>query len=168
MAKDAESLREDYALVEKYLKKVESEIDELEDQLMEQDILRKELKEKKQYRRALMTSLLALTGERIASTEYGIPKMEVEEVEEPVVRKKIGLTPVTMHNVDSSNVRAVGYDPIPMRTYVTFHNGATYVYESVPEDEYRNLKNASSVGEYLNKRFKYVYPYKRVDERKKK
>lgn len=70
-------------------------------------------------------------------------------------------TPV-MHAVSSSNIAAVGYDAENQTVYVQFLNGSTYIYKGVPKYEYEHLKNASSVGSYLNRNFKNVYPYERV------
>jgi hypothetical protein len=67
-----------------------------------------------------------------------------------------------MQPVSSSNVAAVGYDSEEQATYVDFLSGSTYVYKGVPEHEFENLKTASSVGSYLNRNFKNVYPYERV------
>lgn len=67
-----------------------------------------------------------------------------------------------MHFVSSSNVAAVGYDNENEIVYVQFLNGTTYIYKGVPEIEFENLRTASSVGSYLNRCYKNVYPYERV------
>lgn len=67
-----------------------------------------------------------------------------------------------MHPVSSSNIAAVGYDPESQSVYVQFLNGSTYRYNGVPEHEFENLRTASSVGSYLNRNFKNVYPYERA------
>lgn len=67
-----------------------------------------------------------------------------------------------MHPVSSSNIRAVGYDPAEQTAYVTFLNGSTYIYKGVPEHEFENLRTASSVGSYLNRNYKNIYPYERI------
>lgn len=67
-----------------------------------------------------------------------------------------------MHSVSSSNIAAVGYDAENQTAYVQFLNGATYAYKGVPEHEYENLRTAGSVGSYLNRNFKNIYPYERV------
>jgi len=67
-----------------------------------------------------------------------------------------------MHPVSSSNIAAVGYDTEDQTVYVQFLNGATYVYKGVPEHEFENLRTASSVGSYLNRNYKNVYPYERA------
>lgn len=67
-----------------------------------------------------------------------------------------------MHPVNSSNVAAVGYDAESQIVYVEFLNGATYAYKGVLEHEFENLKTAPSVGSYLNRNYKNVYPYERA------
>lgn len=67
-----------------------------------------------------------------------------------------------MHPVSSSNIAAVGYDIDSQVVYVQFLNGSTYAYKGVAEHEFDNLRTAPSVGSYLNRNFKNVYPYERV------
>lgn len=64
-----------------------------------------------------------------------------------------------MQPVSSSNVAAIGYDSENQAVYVQFLNGSTYAYKGVPEHEFENLRTAPSVGSYLNRNFKNVYPY---------
>jgi len=67
-----------------------------------------------------------------------------------------------MHPVSSSNIEAIGYDAENETVYVRFLNGSTYAYKGVPEHEFENLRTAPSVGSYLNRNYKNVYPYERV------
>jgi len=67
-----------------------------------------------------------------------------------------------MHPVSSSNVAAIGYDAENSTVYVQFLNGTTYAYKGVPEHEFENLRTAPSVGSYLNRNYKNVYPYERA------
>lgn len=64
-----------------------------------------------------------------------------------------------MHFVNSSNVDQVGYDHDQMELHVMFHSGDLYVYSGVPEHIYDELRSAPSVGSYLNREIKNVYPY---------
>lgn len=64
-----------------------------------------------------------------------------------------------MHPVNSSNVAAIGYDSENQIVYVQFLNGSTYIYKGVPENEFENLKNSPSVGSYINRNYKNIYPY---------
>jgi hypothetical protein len=67
-----------------------------------------------------------------------------------------------MQPVSSSNIAAIGYDAENQAVYVQFLNGSIYAYKGVPEHEYENLRTAPSVGSYLNRNFKNVYPYERA------
>jgi len=67
-----------------------------------------------------------------------------------------------MTPVDSSNVESVGYDKDSQNVFVSFLNGSIYVYKGVAEHEFENLRDAASVGSYLHRNFKNVYPYERV------
>lgn len=67
-----------------------------------------------------------------------------------------------LHPVSSSNVAAVGYDAENETVYVQFLDGSTYAYKGVLEQEFENLRTASSVGSYLNRNYKNIYPYQRV------
>ena len=64
--------------------------------------------------------------------------------------------------VSSSNIAAIGYDVENQTAYVQFLNGSMYAYKGVPEHEFENLRTAPSVGSYLNRNYKNVYPYERV------
>lgn len=68
-----------------------------------------------------------------------------------------------MEAVQSSNIESVGYDEADQEVYVKFLNGSVYVYRGVPAHEYEGLKNAPSVGSYLHRNFKNVYPYERIE-----
>ena len=67
-----------------------------------------------------------------------------------------------MQPVSSSNISAVGYDAESQTVYLQFMNGSTYAYKGVPEHEFENLRTAPSVGSYLNRNYKNVYPYERA------
>jgi hypothetical protein len=67
-----------------------------------------------------------------------------------------------MYPVSSSNVAELGYDQKNQTVYVKFINGTLYTYSNVPENEYKALYNAPSIGSYLNRNFKNVYPYQRI------
>lgn len=56
--------------------------------------------------------------------------------------------------VESSSVRAVGYDPATLSLEIEFHNGRTYRYQQVPIAAYRLLLQAPSIGEFVNKQIK--------------
>ncbi|TGL18009.1 KTSC domain-containing protein [Leptospira bourretii] len=67
-----------------------------------------------------------------------------------------------MFPVSSSNVESIGYVEQNEQVYVRFLDGSLYVYKGVPLHEFENLRNASSVGSYLHRNYKNVYPYERI------
>lgn len=64
--------------------------------------------------------------------------------------------------VSSSNIESIGYDEQNQDVYVRFLNGSTYIYKGVPQHEYENLRDAPSLGSYLHRNYKNVYPYERI------
>ncbi len=69
---------------------------------------------------------------------------------------------VNMTDVNSSNISAVGYDADNEIVHVQFLNGSEYIYKGVPQHEFDGLLNAPSVGSFLNRNYKNIYPYERV------
>lgn len=65
--------------------------------------------------------------------------------------------------VSSSNVEEIGYNEKNQDVYVRFLNGYLYVYKGVPQFEFDGLLNAPSVGSYLHRNYKNVYPYQRIE-----
>lgn len=64
--------------------------------------------------------------------------------------------------VSSSNIESIGYDQENQEVYILFINRSTYVYKGVPQHEYENLRDAPSLGSYLHRNYKNVYPYERI------
>ena len=64
--------------------------------------------------------------------------------------------------VDSSSVRSVGYDDDSHTLEVEFRNGGVYDYLDVPATEARRLRQAESLGRYLNTRIKPRYRVRKV------
>ncbi len=69
---------------------------------------------------------------------------------------------VEMIRVSSSNVEEVGYDEQNQIVYVKFLNGSLYIYKGVPQYDFEGLRDAPSVGSYLHRNFKNIYPYERI------
>lgn len=69
---------------------------------------------------------------------------------------------VEMIPVSSSNIESIGYDEQNEQVYVRFLNGSLYVYKGVPLHEFENLRDAPSLGSYLHRNYKNVYPYERI------
>ena len=72
------------------------------------------------------------------------------------------MSDMEMIPVVSSNVESVGYDEDTEILRVKFLTGAIYEYKNVPLMEFEQLKNASSVGSYLNRNIAKNYPYEKV------
>jgi hypothetical protein len=65
--------------------------------------------------------------------------------------------------VSSSNIESIGYDEPNQMVYVRFLNASIYVYKGVPLHEFENLRDAASLGSYLHRNYKNVFPYERVE-----
>jgi deoxycytidine triphosphate deaminase len=70
---------------------------------------------------------------------------------------------IDMHPVNSSNVLEVGYDLSGETVLVRYTNNSLYAYKGVNELVFEELKTAPSVGSYLARNFKNVYPYERIE-----
>ena len=62
-----------------------------------------------------------------------------------------------MIRVNSSAIRAVGYDSPMQRMCITFEQGHTYDFCGVPLEVYEELMNAPSKGAYYNAHIKDRY-----------
>jgi hypothetical protein len=69
---------------------------------------------------------------------------------------------IEMITVSSSNVASIGYDESNQTLYVSFLNNATYIYKGVPVHEFEGLRNAPSIGSYLHRNIKNLFPYERI------
>jgi hypothetical protein len=69
-------------------------------------------------------------------------------------------------NVQSSELRSIGYDPHTRTLEVEFHaRGSIYQYYGVPPAIHRRLMHAESHGKYFNKHIRNRnYLYKKVGE----
>ncbi len=66
-------------------------------------------------------------------------------------------------NVNSSNLKSVGYDPKTKTLEIEFLHGGIYQYFDVPESEYKSLMSASSHGQYFDRNIKKGgYSYERI------
>jgi hypothetical protein len=62
-----------------------------------------------------------------------------------------------MYRVESSAMRAVGYDDTSHRMRIVFAQGNTHDYCDVPRDIFENLLSAKSKGAYFNRAIKDKY-----------
>ena len=65
-------------------------------------------------------------------------------------------------NVESSNVKSVGYDDRAQTLEVEFVSGRVYQYYGVPEHMHGQFMQASSKGTFFHTYIKDRYPYSRV------
>lgn len=64
--------------------------------------------------------------------------------------------------VQSSDLKAVGYDEPSKTLHVEFHSGGLYEYAGVPEKIHQALRAATSVGRYFHANVKDRYPTKKL------
>lgn len=57
---------------------------------------------------------------------------------------------IELKEVESSNLRAIGYDPATRVLHVRFKNGSLYEYTNVPQTIFEGLSQAQSKGAFLN------------------
>ncbi|MCL2147260.1 MAG: KTSC domain-containing protein [Synergistaceae bacterium] len=69
---------------------------------------------------------------------------------------------VEMIEVSSSNVGAIGYDEDSQTLFIRFLNNMMYIYKGVPIGEFEGLRNAPSIGSYLHRNIKNLFPYERI------
>lgn len=63
--------------------------------------------------------------------------------------------------VQSSNIKAVGYESYTTTLGVEFESGMIYHYDGVPQDEYEQFVAAPSVGRFFHTQIKDHYPYRK-------
>ncbi|TZE80651.1 KTSC domain-containing protein [Calorimonas adulescens] len=59
-------------------------------------------------------------------------------------------------NVQSSNLRSIGYDQTTQTLEIEFNNGGIYQYYNVPQIIYEGLLNASSHGKFFHQYIKDI------------
>jgi len=64
-------------------------------------------------------------------------------------------------NVNSSNIKQIGYDMKKRVLRIIFHSGAVYDYTDVDQNVYSDFISAPSIGKYFSVRIKNAYPYVR-------
>lgn len=70
---------------------------------------------------------------------------------------------MNMVPVSSSNLKAVGYEPITQKLQVAFLGGSLYEYSGVPAPVHAGLMAAGSHGTYFDRYIKNgSYPYRRI------
>jgi len=69
--------------------------------------------------------------------------------------------------VESTTMRAIGYDRTEQVLEVEFQSGAVYQYLDVPPAIYKELLEAESKGQYFNSEIRDAYEFLRVDRRER-
>lgn len=64
--------------------------------------------------------------------------------------------------VDSSGIRAVGYEEERQALSIQFIDGDIYEYYGVPASEVIDLLQSTSLGWFVNKRIKPYYDYRKL------
>ena len=64
---------------------------------------------------------------------------------------------IPMQEIQSSNVKSIGYDEETKTLAVEFKNGATYHYDGVPKDEWETARTADSFGTHFHANIKNRY-----------
>lgn len=67
-----------------------------------------------------------------------------------------------MHEVQSSNVKSIGYEADNQKLLVEYLSGQKYEYENVPASVFDGLLEAVSKGKYMNQVVKGQYEGRRV------
>ena len=63
--------------------------------------------------------------------------------------------------VESSNIKAIGYEDFTTTLGVEFASGMVYHYDGVPHDVFRRYVTAPSAGKFHHAHIKDQYPYRR-------
>lgn len=63
----------------------------------------------------------------------------------------------------STNVKAIGYDPINLTLRVEFHSGGLYDYEGIANFLYEELVAAPSKGKFISQRIKGHYQCHKIN-----
>lgn len=67
-----------------------------------------------------------------------------------------------MHEVQSSNVKSIGYEAENQKLLVEYLSGQKYEYENVPQNIFDDLLDSVSKGRYMNQMIKGQYNGRRV------
>ena len=69
--------------------------------------------------------------------------------------------------VESSMIKAVGYDLTSQELEIEFTSGRVYRYTGVPVEVYEGLLAAESKGQYMHAYVLDLYPYRPVSRRRR-
>jgi SNF2 family DNA or RNA helicase len=66
--------------------------------------------------------------------------------------------------VQSSNIKSIGYNPMQRKLEVEFKSGEVYRYKSVPRTVHKQMMSSRSKGSFLHHHIKYQYPYRKYKD----
>ena len=64
--------------------------------------------------------------------------------------------------INSSTIKAIGYDPEIHELEIDFNKGTTYLYYDVPPNLFAGLAGSASKGKYLNEHIAKVFEYDKI------
>lgn len=67
-----------------------------------------------------------------------------------------------LNQVQSSNIEAIGHDPLSSQLVVRFKSGKTYVFKGVPSSLYDEFVNAQSKGKYFGSHVRDNYQFEEI------
>jgi hypothetical protein len=67
-----------------------------------------------------------------------------------------------MHSVNSSHLRAVGYEPATRKLHIQFQNGDTHEYSNVSPDFHQTMMASDSIGSFFHKHIKPLFNSRRI------
>jgi len=70
---------------------------------------------------------------------------------------------IIMFEVESSNIKAIGYDAKAKILRISFKAGATYDYSKVPKEIFGSFMASGSIGRFFFSEIKSKYPAVKVD-----
>lgn len=82
---------------------------------------------------------------------YGEAKESIEE------REAAKAMNITMQDVESSNIRQVGYNRKAKQMRIQFTNGGLFQYKEVPNEVFDEMMASKSVGSYFSKNIRNIY-----------
>ncbi len=65
--------------------------------------------------------------------------------------------------VESSNIVSIGYDEASLVLEIEFKGGRVYQYQSVPEDVFRELMSAGSIGKTFHSSVRGKFDFIKLD-----
>jgi hypothetical protein len=70
----------------------------------------------------------------------------------------------TMHGVESSNIKSVGYDDSTNTLHVEFKGSGHYTYPGVPRGTFEEMLAAESVGKYFGANIKGKFDHEKIEK----